>query len=435
MSSLSIRWMWRVAAIVVMVSVVACTAVPTPTAVPVATPTAVPTSVPTATLEPTPTATLEPTKEPTLTPFVFGMILVGPQNDHGWSQANYEAGQYLENTLGAKMIVIDKVNTADRPGTTVDQVAADMIAQGAKLIFATSDDMKDGILLAAEQNPDIPMIWTSGDSAWADGKSFKPELKNLGNVMGRMEYGKMMAGCAAALTSKTGSIGYLGPLINDETRRLVSSAYLGAKYCWTTYRGLDSADLKFTVTWIGFWFNIPGVTLDPTLVVNSFFDDGVDVVVSGIDTTETIFVAGQRAEKGEAVWAVPYDFDGACASAPKACLGVPYFNWGPAYRKIVETVQDGTFKATWEWNGPNWESLNDKETTAIGFTNGEALSAESIAYLDTFIVGLGNSSIDLFIGPINFQDGSVFLKEGEKATDLQVWYLPQLLEVMVGASQ
>ena len=51
--------------------------------------------------------------------------------------------------------------------------------------------------------------------------------------MGRMEYGKMMAGCAAALTTKTGKIGYLGPLINDETRRLAASAYLGAKYCWT----------------------------------------------------------------------------------------------------------------------------------------------------------------------------------------------------------
>ncbi len=41
----------------------------------------------------------------------------------------------------------------------------------------------------------------------------------------------MIAGCAAALTTQTGQIGYLGPLINDETRRLASSAYLGAKYC------------------------------------------------------------------------------------------------------------------------------------------------------------------------------------------------------------
>ena len=30
--------------------------------------------------------------------FVFGLVLVGPQNDHGWSQAHYEAGQYVEAT-------------------------------------------------------------------------------------------------------------------------------------------------------------------------------------------------------------------------------------------------------------------------------------------------------------------------------------------------
>jgi simple sugar transport system substrate-binding protein len=42
------------------------------------------------------------------------MPLVGPYNDHGWSQANYEAGKYVEQKLGAKMIYMDKVNTSDR---------------------------------------------------------------------------------------------------------------------------------------------------------------------------------------------------------------------------------------------------------------------------------------------------------------------------------
>src|SRR6185295_2572490 len=29
-------------------------------------------------------------------PLTFGMILVGPQDDRGWSQAHREAGEYLE---------------------------------------------------------------------------------------------------------------------------------------------------------------------------------------------------------------------------------------------------------------------------------------------------------------------------------------------------
>jgi simple sugar transport system substrate-binding protein len=55
--------------------------------------------------------------------------------------------------------------------------------------------------------------------------------------------------------------------------------------------------------------------------------------------------------------------------------------------------------------------------------------------VDEFIKGMAGGKIVLFQGPLKFQDGSVFLKEGEKATDKQVWYLPQLLEGMAGPSK
>jgi len=373
----------------------------------------------------TPTTSGEPLK--------FGMILVGPSNDRGWSQAHFEAGEYVEEQLGAEMIFLDKVNVADLPDKTVDQVAQDMVNQGAQLVFLTSDDMRDGALLAAELNPEVPMVWSSGDSAWADGEAFAP-LDNLGNVMGRMEFGKMIAGCAAGLTTQTGSIAYLGPLINDETRRLVNAAYLGATYCWENYRG-ETDPLDFAVNWIGFWFNIPGVTLDPTQVAAGFFDGGADVVISGIDTTEALDVAGQRADAGQDVWAVPYDFEGACDGKPEICLGVPYFNWGPAYLDIAESVINGTFTAEWNWNGPDWADLNNIETTAIGFVKGDGLSAENASTLDEFIAGLADGSINLFVGPLNYQDGSTYLAAGEVATDEQIWYTKQLLEGVTGPSE
>jgi simple sugar transport system substrate-binding protein len=179
--------------------------------------------------------------------FVFGMVLVGPYNDGGWSQANFEGGQYIENNMpGAKMVYVDKANSADRPGTTVEQLAEELLAQGAQMIFFTSDDMKDGAIAFAKAHPDIPVEFSSGDSAWKDGKDFQ-NLPNLSDIMGKMEYGKMIAGVAAALTTKTGKIGYLGPLINDETRRLTASAYLGARYAWTEYLKKDPKDLKFLV--------------------------------------------------------------------------------------------------------------------------------------------------------------------------------------------
>lgn len=367
-------------------------------------------------------------------PLVFGMILVGPQDDRGWSQAHREAGEYLEANLGAEMIVLDKVNPADRPDTTLEQVVDDMISQGAQLIFATSDDMRDGILAAAAAHPDVPMIWASGDNAWAEGQNYRADLTNLGNIMPQMEFGKMIAGCAAALKTANGSIGYVGPLINDETRRFVNAAFLGARYCYENFRGEDPAALRFAVNWIGFWFHIPGVTLDPTQVTNEFLDGGADVVMSGIDTTEVIVRAGQRAAADEAVWAVPFDYRDACAEAPFICLGVPYFNWGPSYLEVATSVIDGSFAPSFQWLGPDWTDINNPDTSAVGYITGEGLTPEESASLDEFIAGLADGSISLWTGPLNYQDGSVYVPEGETASDLQVWYTTQLLQGVDGAS-
>jgi len=430
------KWAWVALAAVFALIVAACgdDEGETTTSAVETTTTAAEETTTTAAEETTTTAAEETTTTAAEEPFTIGMILVGPQNDHGWSQAHYDAGVYLQEQLGVELIVLDKVNTADRPETTVDQVVTQMVDEGADLIFATSDDMKDGILLGAEQHPEVPMIWSSGDSAWPEaGEAYRPDLANLGNTMGRMEYGKMMAGCAAALTSETGKLGYLGPLINAETLRLASSVYLGAKYCWENIRGAEDP-LSFRVDWIGFWFYIPGFSTDPTLVANDFFDSGIDVVISGIDTTEGLVVAGQRAAAGEAVWAIPYDYRGACDEAPEVCLGVPYFNWGPAYKRIVESVMAGTFEASFEWFGPDWADLNNVDTSGIGFINGPALSAENATLLDGFIAGLADGSINLFTGPLNYQDGTPFLADGEVASDVQIWFMEQLLEGMEGAS-
>ncbi|NWF63100.1 MAG: BMP family ABC transporter substrate-binding protein [Chloroflexi bacterium] len=364
-------------------------------------------------------------------PFVFGMLLVGPYNDNGWSQAHYEAGKYVEEKLGATMLYLDKVNPADRPGTTPDQLAEELVAQGAKLVIFNSDDMKDASTAFAKANPEVFVIMASGDQVWKDGKSYE-ETPNLTNIMGRMEYGKMMAGCAAALASETGKIGYLGPLINDETRRLAASAYLGAKYCYEK-AGNDPADLEFKVTWIGFWFNIPGVTLDPVQVSNDFYTTDYDVVISGIDNPVNLGEAAKLKAEGKNVSGVAYDYVAACAAAPDVCLGVPYFNWGPEYAKAISSARDGSWTSQFIWAGPDWADINNMDTSSVGFEKGPALADDDAAMLDEFIAELAGG-LNLWTGPINLQDGSAYLADGEVATDQQIWYLPQLLEGMEGLS-
>lgn len=367
--------------------------------------------------------------------FKIGLILVGPKNDAGWSQGHYEA---IEQTVaavpGTTFEYVDKVNPGDRPNVKGTQVADDLINKGAKLIIFNSDDFKDDALEAAKKHPDVSIIHASGDYAWTDGKNYKNQA-NLGNIMGRMEYGKMMAGCAAALNSETGKIGMIGALINDETRRYAVSAYLGAKHCWTTYKKKDPKTLTFKVTWIGFWFNIPGKTLDPTKVADDYYNGGFDVVMSGIDTPEAAIQGKKAAEAGKKVKFVHYDYKKGCDLAPEICIGVPYYNWKVEYIRAVEKVKAGQPFNSFIWTGPDWKNINGDASSMIGFVSGQAMSAENQKLLDTFIGNLADGRLNLFQGPINYQDGTVFLKPEEVATDAQIWYMPQLLEGMEGQSK
>ena len=360
---------------------------------------------------------------------VAGLIMVGPERDHGWNEAHLHATEYVTAKMpNVRWVMIDKVNGADRPDTTIEMVADDFAAKGAQVIFTNSAEFKDPTNNAAKAHPEITFIHISGDAV-VD----KTAAPNVGNFMGRMESMKHVSGCAAALQSETGKISYLGPLIDAETRRLVNSAYLGAKHCWEL-RGKKAADLKFNVTWIGFWFNIPGFTLDPTQVVNDFFNGGTDVVLSGIDTTEALVVAGQRAEKGEKVYAIPYDFVDACSEASAVCLGVPYFNWGPLYLSTLKGVEDGSWKQSWDWVGADWKDMKNPDTGTVGWANGPGLSAENQTKLDAFIGELAGG-LNLFTGPLKYQDGTDFVKDGAVATDSEVWYTEQLLAGVKGASK
>ncbi len=365
--------------------------------------------------------------------FTVGMVLVGPKNDAGWNQAHFEGIEKVSKDMGIKLEYADKVNPGDRPNVTGAQVADELIAKGAKLVIFNSDDFKDDALATAKKHPEVAVIHASGDYAWKEGKNYKNQ-PNLGNIMGKMEYGKMMAGCAAALGSETGKIGYLGALINDETRRYASSAYIGAKHCWETYRKKDPKDLEFKVTWIGFWFNIPGKTLDPTKVADDFYNGGYDVVMSGIDTPEAAIQGKKAAEAGKKVKFVHYDYQKGCDLAPDICLGVPFYNWALTYGDAVKTAMDGKMPNGFVWSGPDFANISDPQTDMIGFLKGKALG-ENEKFMDEFIKGMADGSINLFKGPINLQDGTTYVKAGETATDQQIWYLPQLLAGMTGPSK
>jgi simple sugar transport system substrate-binding protein len=370
-------------------------------------------------------------------PFTFGLVLVGPENDRGWSQAHTEGARYAAEQTGAELLIFQSLNPADAPETTLLDVVTEMVAQGAELIITTSDSFEEDTSAVAEAFPDVVFVNTTGSNV------LEGAPPNVGNYNAQMEWMKLMAGCAAALTTETGQIGYLGPLINSETRRHASSAFLGARHCWETYREGAAEDLVFEVTWIGFWFNIPGVTLDPTEEANALLDNGADVLISGIDTTEALVVAGQRSAEGENVHAVPYDYVAACAEAEEVCLGVPFYNWGPYYTSLINDVRDDIWESAWIFEPPYWDDINNPDLSPAGFIVGDGLTEEASTQLDAFFTEMvayaedpaNAETIFLWQGPLTAQDGSELAAEGEAVPLLDIWFLPALLDGMIGASE
>lgn len=386
----------------------------------------------------------------------IGMILVGASNDQGWNQAHYEGGEYVveklaEQGIDANLIVFENLNPVVNPQVTVVDVAESMVDEGASLIFTTSDEFEPDTLTAAEMFPEVTFVHISGSAVLGQTpadvypdryEASEPEEApaNFSNLMGKMEHAKAIAGCAAALTTESGQIGYVGPLINAETRRLVAATYLGAKHCYENYNDAEG-ELSFEVVWIGFWLPTPD-TLDPTQVTNTFFDTGADVVISGIDPQDALIVAGSRRGEGEDVYAIPYDYEGACDTAPDACLGIPYFHWGPNYLRIAEAVVAGTYEQEWVWDGPDWGDINNPETTTVGWLNGPALSEEAAENLQTFIDEMTAFQTDpenegrffLWEGPLTLADGTELAAEGEFVDPIEIWYLPLLLDGIQGDS-
>jgi simple sugar transport system substrate-binding protein len=79
--------------------------------------------------------------------------------------------------------------------------------------------------------------------------------------------------------------------------------------------------------------------------------------------------------------------------------------------------------------------MTNKDTSHVGWINGAGLSGDWQADLDDFISKLASGAVNVWTGPLNLQDGSEYVGDGEVATDYQIWYLPQLLEGMIGPSE
>lgn len=333
--------------------------------------------------------------------FNVAMVLIGPHDDGGWSQAHYEGLLYLEkNVPNSHVAYIENVPE----GADSEQVFRALSRKGFDMVLGTSFGYMDPMDTVSKEFANITYIHVSG---------YKSNMKNYGNLFGAMEDMKYLAGMlAGARAKKDGNpkIGYIATFPIPEELRLGNAFAIGMRKTCPEC----TMDVRMIETWH-----------DPVKEKNaaaSLFDAGAQVVFTGADTPAPADVA---LEKGK--WGITYDFKGSCKN--ERCLTAPYWNWGPIYSKIAQGLIDKTYKVGFDYFDADTASLG-----LYGFMEGETLPkgvadlpAEVIQEVkDTLAKMLKGefTRFDVFTGPIKDNKGNVVIPEGEKMVQADLDQFP-----------
>ena len=334
--------------------------------------------------------------------FNVAMVLIGPHDDGGWSQAHYEGLAYVEeNVPNVHVAYIENVPE----GADSEQVFRALSRKGFDLIIGTSYGFMDPMETVSAEYPDIMYIHISG---------IKSNGTNFGNLFGAMEVMKYLAGMLAGARAQMDGnpkLGYMATFPIPEELRLGNAIALGMRR--------TCPECTMDVRWISTWH-------DPIIekeAAASLFDAGAQVVFTGADTPA---VADVAQEKGK--WGVTYDWYGSCKV--ERCLTAPYWSWGPVYASITQKVIDGTYV-------PGWDYF-DAETGALGlygFMEGQELTP-GVAELPPDVVQEVRDLIaasltgefnrfDVFTGPINDNQGTLIVPEGQALSQADLDQFPE----------
>jgi len=330
-------------------------------------------------------------------PVKVGFIYIGPVGDGGWTYQHDQGRLLVEETFGDAVETIYQENVPE--SADAERAITQMVLSGADLIFTTSFGYMDVTNTVAAKFPDVKFEHATG---------YRRDTPNVATYDARFYEGRAVIGHIAGRMTKTNKIGYIASFPIPEVIQGINSAFLHAQKA--------NPDVEMVVIWAYTWFD-PAKEAD---AAKAMIDQGVDVIMQHTDSTAPQAAA---AEAGN-VFTFGQASDMA-AFAPTPRIASIIDNWGPYYVKRVQAVIDGT----WE-SGNTWGGMPEGEVV-IGEIS-DAVPADVKAEAEAMIAAITAGEYHPFTGPINKQDGSVFLAEGEVATDLQLVQMDFYLEGMLG---
>lgn len=309
-------------------------------------------------------------------------IYVGPIGDGGWT---------FQHELGRQAVVEkfgDKVETAYQEsvpeGADAERVLTQMALSGCDIIFTTSFGYMDATNAVAAKFPNVKFEHATG---------YKREHPNVSTYNARFYEGRAVMGTIAGLMTKSNKIGYIGSFPIPEVIQGINSTYVNAKKV--------NPDVTISVVWAYTWFD-PAKEAD---AAKALIEQGVDVILQHTDSTAVLAEAAKTPGVigfGQASDMAEYK--------PSPRVSAIVDNWAPYYIERIQALIDGTYEQKDTWAGIGGGEVGIGEIT-------EAVPADVKAKAEAVRDSIGAGALHPFTGPLNKQDGSVWLAEGETPDD------------------
>jgi len=310
-----------------------------------------------------------------------GFVFVGPVGDGGWTYEHNKGRLAVEAEFGNKVETVFQESVPE--GADAERVMAQMALSGADLIFTTSFGYMDPTINVAKKFPDVKFEHATG---------YK-QADNVSVYSARFYEGRAVQGHIAGKMTKTNKVGYIASFPIPEVIRGINSAYIHAKRV--------NPDVEFSIVWAYTWFD-PAKEAD---AAQALIEQGADVILQHTDSTApqaAAEAAGNVVTFGQASDMAEF--------GPFPRVSSIIDDWAPYYIARTQAVMDGTWESTSTWDGIGAGMV------AIGEIS-DAVPADVKDEALALVATLRDGSYHAFTGPINKQDGSAWLAEGETADD------------------
>lgn len=308
-------------------------------------------------------------------------VYVGPIGDGGWTFQHHQGALAVKEAYGDKVEIQWQESVPE--GADAERVLTQMALSGCNIIFTTSFGYMDPTNAVAAKFPDVKFEHATG---------YKREHPNVSTYDARFYEGRAVVGTIAGRMTKSNKIGYIASFPIPEVIQGINSYYIHAKKV--------NPAVELSVVWVYTWFD-PGKEAD---AAQAMIDQGVDVITAHTDSTAPLATAA----KNDGVIGFGQASDMADYK-PSPRVASIIDNWAPYYVKRVGAVLDGSWESHASWAGMTAGEVVIGEMTGLPAD----VVAEAGALRDAITAGTYHP----FTGPLNKQDGSAWLADGEVADD------------------